>query len=284
MLAIALAVGSSFAWGISGFLGGVKSRSVPLLQVLLVSQGAALLLLGAVVLASGEGPPSGRFLLYAAVAGVAETVAIAALYRGLAVGVMSVVAPVAATAPVVPVAVGMVLGETPGPIQGAGVALAILGIVLTSGQRGEGAEAKVGPSVVFGLLAALGFGGFYVAMDAASEGGQIPWTLLMARITSVAVFAAAVAATRPRIGVRSADVPVIALIGVLIIAGDAMYAVASTRGLLTVVAVLGELYTLVTLALARIYLDERLEQRRQQLGIATSLLGVLAVAAASTPR
>jgi uncharacterized membrane protein len=284
MLAIALAIGSSFAWGISGFLGGVKSRSVPLLQVLLVSQGTALVLLAGAVVVVGEGPPGGRFLLYAAVAGLAETVAIAALYRGLAVGVMSIVAPVAATAPVVPVAVGMVLGETPGPIQGAGVALAILGILLTSGQRGSGARAKVGASVAFGLLSALGFGGFYVAMDAASEGGQIPWTLMMARITSVSVFVAVILFTRPRVGVRGADVPVIALIGLLIIAGDAMYAVASTQGLLTVVAVLGELYTLVTLGLAWIYLNERLEQRQQQVGIAASLLGVLAVAAASTPR
>jgi drug/metabolite transporter (DMT)-like permease len=284
MLAITLAIGSSFAWGISGFLGGVKSRSVPLLSVLLVSQGAALILLSAIVIALGEGPPSGRFLLYAAIAGLSETVGIAALYRGLASGVMSIVAPVAATAPVIPVAVGMVLGETPGPIQGVGVGLAILGIVLTSGQRGSGDGAKVGASVMFGLLAALGFGGFYVAMDAASEGGQIPWTLLMARITSVAVFAAAIVVARSRVAVKVADVPAIALIGMLIIAGDAMYAVASTQGLLTVVAVLGELYTLVTLALARIYLNERLEQRQQQLGIATSLLGVLAVAVASTPQ
>jgi drug/metabolite transporter (DMT)-like permease len=284
VLAIGLAIASSLVYGVSDFLGGLKSRSLPLLSVLLVSQGAALVVLALIAGVLTESPPDGRYLAYAALAGLAEAVGIAALYRGLAVGVMSIVAPVAATAPVIPVAVGMVLGETPGPIQGAGVGLAILGIVLTSGQRDSENGAKVGASVVFGLLAALGFGGFYVAMDAASEGGQIPWTLLMARITSVAVFAAAIVVTRSRVAVKGADVPVIALIGMLIIAGDAMYAVASTQGLLTVVAVLGELYTLVTLALARIYLNERLEQRQQQLGIATSLLGVLAVAAASTPQ
>jgi uncharacterized membrane protein len=50
-----------------------------------------------IVLGSGEGPPSDSYLHYAVLAGVSETVGVAALYRGLAVGVMGIVAPVAAT-------------------------------------------------------------------------------------------------------------------------------------------------------------------------------------------
>src|SRR5918994_5042671 len=100
MLANALALGSSLAWGVSDFLGGLGSRTVPLLGVLLISQGTALILLSGAVASLGEGPPGGSFLLYAALAGLAETVGVAALYRGLAIGAMSIVAPVAATAPV----------------------------------------------------------------------------------------------------------------------------------------------------------------------------------------
>jgi uncharacterized membrane protein len=119
MLAIALALGSSLAWGVSDFLGGLKSRTFPLFLVLLISQGAALIALAVIVAALGEPPPGGDFLLFAAFAGISETIGVAALYRGLAVGVMSIVAPVAATAPVVPLVVGLALGELPGTVQGA---------------------------------------------------------------------------------------------------------------------------------------------------------------------
>ena len=117
MLTLTLALEASFAYGISDFLGGLTSRSVAFLPVLLVSQGTALILLSIIVISRGEGPPDGAFLLYAAIAGLSETVGVAALYRGLAVGVMSIVAPMAAAAPVVPVVVGIVLGEFPTPIQ-----------------------------------------------------------------------------------------------------------------------------------------------------------------------
>jgi drug/metabolite transporter (DMT)-like permease len=279
MLAVALALGSSLAWGVSDFLGGVKSRTFPLFLVLLISQGAALIVLAVIVAALGEPPPGGDFLLFAALAGIAETIGVAALYRGLAVGVMSIVAPVAATAPVVPLVVGVALGEQPGTVQGAGIALAVVGIVITACRSDPGGEREqaVGASVLFGALCALGFGSFYVAMDAASE-GEIQWALLLARATSVAAFLVVIAATRPRPVPRSRDVPVIALIGILIIAADAMYATASTKGVLGVVAALSTLYPIVTIALARIYLSEEVE-RRQQLGIALALGGVVAISA-----
>jgi hypothetical protein len=64
VLAIALALGSSLVYGVSDFLGGLKSKSLPLLWVLLISQGSALVVLTLVVLGSGDGPPSGSYLAY----------------------------------------------------------------------------------------------------------------------------------------------------------------------------------------------------------------------------
>jgi drug/metabolite transporter (DMT)-like permease len=232
-----------------------------------------------VIASLGEGPPGGTFLLYAALAGLAETVGVAALYRGLATGVMSIVAPVAATAPVVPVVVGIVLGELPSSIQGAGIALAAVGIMVTAWQpdSGELSRPAATASVVFGLLTALGFGSFYVAMDAASE-GEIPWALMIARLTAVSVFVAAILATRSSVSIGRADVPVIVAIGILVIAGDSMYATASTHGLLSVVAVLSTLYPVVTIALARAFLKERVE-RQQRVGIGMCIGGVIAISA-----
>lgn len=102
MTAIALAIGSSLVYGVSDFLGDLKSRSLPLLAVLLISQASALFLLNALVIVRANGPPGGEFIVYGVLPGLAEAVGTAALYRGLAVGTMSIVAPVAATAPVVP--------------------------------------------------------------------------------------------------------------------------------------------------------------------------------------
>ena len=279
MPTVALALASSLVYGLSDFLGGLKSRSTPLLGVLLVSQGAALAMLALFVLARGEGLPAGEFLVYAAAAGVAEAIGVAALYRGLAVGVMSVVAPVASTAPVVPIIAGIALGELPGALQWAGIALAVTGIVIAgSASPGEGSTPKaVRSGLVFGLLSAVGFGAFYVALDAASE-GDIPWALVFARLIAVALFVTAFAATRLTASVRAADLPVLAAIGVLIIVADTLYAASSTKGVLGVVAVLSTLYPVVTIALARLFLGEKLE-RVQQIGIATVLCGVIAISA-----
>jgi drug/metabolite transporter (DMT)-like permease len=211
---------------------------------------------------------------------------------------MSIVAPVAATAPVVPVVVAIFLGELPAPIQGAGIVAALAGIAIISwgkrpeeqppvrcppgkvsgsGRGGLRVSPEVGTSVLFGLLTALGFGGFLVGMDAASE-GSVPWSLLIARLTSVAAFTAAYLLTRPPLAVRPAEVPVLVLIGFLIIGADSL-AVASTEGLLSVVVVLSSLYPAVTIALARVYLHERL-LRLQQAGVAAALCGAVAIAAA----
>ncbi len=144
---------------------------------------------------------------------------------------------------------------------------------------GDAAAAGLASSIFFGLLAALGFGSFFVATDAASE-GDIPWALLVARLTAVTVFVAAMLLKRAPLAVRGAELPIIALIGVLIVGADSMYAIASTQGLLGVVAVLSSLYPVVTIGLARVYLSERIERLRQ-IGIAMCLSGVVAISGAS---
>jgi drug/metabolite transporter (DMT)-like permease len=274
LLAVGLALASNLAYGVSDFLGGLKSRSLPLLSVLLVSQASAFVIVAAAVAISGEGPPT-EHLHYGAIAGIAEALGVAALYRGLAAGTMSVVAPIGATAPVVAVGVGLAIGEVPSGLQLAGITLAIAGIVMISADFAGVRDGPMGPSVVYGLLTALGFGGFFVAMDAASE-GSVPWALLMARTTAVIVFGLAFLARRRPLGVDRRELPVLAGIGALVVSADTLFAVATTEGLISVVAVLSSLYPVVTIALARFYLGERL-QRPQQAGVVLSLCGAAAV-------
>jgi drug/metabolite transporter (DMT)-like permease len=279
LLSIVLALGSAFCWGLSDYLGGLKSRSLALLSVLLVSQVTGILVLVMIVIVLGGPAPDSRQLLLAALAGLGEIIGVAALYRGLAVGSMSIVASVASIAPIVPLVVGFVLGEMPAPLQLAGLAAIIAGLVLTS-QKGRAAPAeggKIGISVLHGALSALGFGIFFVLIDSASE-SSIPWALFMARLTAVAALAVAALSTRSRVVLRSADLPVTSLIGLLILSADFMYATATTIGLMGVVAVLAALHTVVTIFLARLFLEERIGVL-QRYGIATCFLGVLAIAA-----
>ncbi|OLT00786.1 hypothetical protein BJF90_34040 [Pseudonocardia sp. CNS-004] len=276
-IAVVLALASSVGWGISDFLGGLRSRTSGLLPVLVVSQVTALVLLAGFVGVLGSTPPDPPHLLAAAAAGVSEAVGVAALYRGLAVGRASVVAPVAAAAPVVPFAAGIALGQVPGPLQAGGLVLVVAGIVLAAHQR-RSAGGGTGVAVLHGAVSAAGFGAFFVFMDAASEAG-LPWALLVSRLTAVVAIAAVVLVLRAPVAVPRRTVPVLALIGVLIVGADAAYAAATTVGHLGVVAVLAAFHPVVTIGLAATLLRERVDVV-QRIGVAAAVLGVVAVTAA----
>src|SRR5438309_273506 len=114
MLGIGLALAASVAWGSADFLGGLITRRLPGLVVLVISQAAGLVVLAAIVVLRQVPAPHATFILPAALAGLCVAVGLTALYRALAVGVMSLVAPIAATSAVIPVAAGIALGERPG--------------------------------------------------------------------------------------------------------------------------------------------------------------------------
>src|SRR5512135_963337 len=111
MLAVALGLSSSLCWGLADFLGGLQARRLTTLFVVAVSQAVGLLAVaGAVALAAGS-PPRLVQLGPAALAGVAGALGLGAFYRGLAIGTMSIVAPIASTGVVLPVVVGVMRGE-----------------------------------------------------------------------------------------------------------------------------------------------------------------------------
>lgn len=275
-VAVVLALVSAVGWGVSDFLGGLRSRVLGLLPVLLVSQAVALVLVAGLVGALGAAPPERPHLLAAAAAGVSEAIAVGALYRGLAAGRASVVAPMAAAAPVVPFAVGVALGQLPGPVQVAGLAMVVVGIVLTAHRR-RASGGGVASGVAHGALSAAGFGAFFVFMDAAGDGG-VPWALLVSRSTAVILIVGVAVIARARVGATRRDVPVLALIGALIVVADAGYAAAATLGHLGVVAVLGAFHPVVTIALAAAVLRERVDVV-QRVGVAAAVLGIVAVTA-----
>ena len=232
MLGPLLALTASLSWGLGDFLAGQRTRRLPVVTVLVVSQAAGLATIALVVAVRGVGAPDARHLVYGALAGLFGAIGLAALYRGLAVGPMSIVAPISATAAIVPVASGLVAGERPSPAQAAGIVLALAGVVLAS--RTQGADGRHGSraeGVGLALVAALAFGLLLVALGEASEGDPY-WGTLAMRGTSFSLLVLAALALRPSFALRERDLPVLLLIGVLDTAGNALFAVATTKSLL----------------------------------------------------
>lgn len=254
--------------------------------MLLVSQGAALALLLPFALAiAGEGP-SAAAIAWAALAGTAGIVALAAFYRGLAIGTMSVVAPISATAAAVPVLVGVAEGERPGTLQVAGMVIALAGVILASRESEPAEDAEPGAahrppsraSIGLALVAAAGFGTFFVGIDKASATAAVPWVIVVQRCSSITLLLLATAVARPRLPREPATIGTLAVIGVLDLGANGLYALATREGLLSVVAVVGSLYPAITVVLARFVLAERVS-RLQEAGVGMTLAGVVAISA-----
>jgi drug/metabolite transporter (DMT)-like permease len=275
--ALLLAFASSIAWGAGDFLGGLKSRQHPVLVVLLVAQFTGLVLIAGYVAIRADGPPGGELALWAPLSGIAGAVGLAAFYRALAIGNMGVVAPISATAAVVPLVVGVAGGDRPGGLQYAGIALALVGVVLASREEvGRGLAGGTTRGAGLALLSALGFGLFFVCMDRASD-EDVAWAILVNRSTSVTVLLVAFAALRPQVGLGRADLGVLAAVGMLDIAANVMFAIASTKDLVSLVSVLATLYPITTVGLAAVVLGER-PHRTAQVGVVLALCGVALIA------
>ena len=271
MVPVVLALGASLAWGASDFLAGFKARRLAVLWVLLVSQVTGLVLVGVAAIASGAPLPGAQAALLAAGAGIAELVGFAALYRALAVGRMSVVAPISAMAALLPIMVGLAAGDAPNGPQALGMTLALAGACLASFEYGgdhRGAATGVG----LALVAALGFGAFFVGTDLAADDGAL-WTVAVNRAAAVAVLAGIVVALRRPAPISRDQIPPLVAVGALDIAANVMFAVALTVGMAAAVSVLGSLYPVATVVLARAVLHEELSGS-QRGGVAAALAGI----------
>jgi drug/metabolite transporter (DMT)-like permease len=279
MGAIASGIGAAACWGFADFLGGLRARRLTLATVLLVSQLTGLAAIAVVVLAAGLAPPGLGDLWPALAAGVCQLAGISALYRALAVGTMSVISPISASgAAALPVVFGVATGERPASLQVAGMAAAFIGVLLAT--RAPAAPGAGGARAVLALatVAALGFGGFFIGMDAAIDHAEPLWALLAARASAGAVLVVALLALRPAIHAARADLPSLALIGLLDVGANALFSLGVDTGLVSIVSVLASLYPVATVILARALLKERMVPV-QDAGVAVALAGVAMIAA-----
>lgn len=293
-MAILLGLGVAGAYGAGDFLGGLGTKRNPVLVVVAFSQVVGLLLLLLAVATVGRGEPAPGDLGLGAAGGLAGLVGLVLLYRGLATGSMSVVAPTTAvTSASVPVLWGVGTGERPSALALVGVAVALCAVALVAAEPGrepgrEPGSGPVGPGedgqagtaarrgVALALAAGAAFGVNFVALSETGEASGL-WPTAAGRAASLlAVWTAlTLTGTRPALAARTG--PVVAGAGALDAAANAMFVLGVREGLVSLVAVLSSLYPAVTVLLARFVLGERLA-RRQLVGLGLALAGVALLA------
>jgi drug/metabolite transporter (DMT)-like permease len=275
-VAALLALAGALGWGAGDFLGGIAARRLPVLTVLLISQAVGLAGVTLWVLASGDPFPGAAELLPAAVAGIMAMGGLAALYRGFAIGAMGIVAPISAASPIVPLAVDTANGHVPTPIQWVGVTLVVSGIVVLSREPSVPGQPRVAAGVGLALLAALGFGAFFLGIDAGAD-ESTAWAVAAARGASVPIVLVAALATGATLRPERRLLPLLLGVGVFDTSANVLVAAATTAGAVGIVAVLGSLYPITTIALAWLVLGERLGTSKR-VGAGTALAGAALVA------
>ena len=334
MLGIALALGASLCWGSGDFLGGFSTRRASLWAVIIGSQAVGLAGAALVTLGTGHGWPGLHVVWPVMLGGLASVVAISAFYKALAIGTMSIVAPISATNALIPFVAGIVMGERPTVLQLGGVALAAVGVILVAieparsgdtigaaalpgepavepagartlfrddpvaapeaGRAGTGEALAATPpaadghaprpsrlaqrrAIVLALTAAVCMGLVLLGYDATARYDPL-WAMLAGRMSSAAIFAVVFLALRPRVKVARSALPFIVVVGLLDTGANGLFAIATTQGYLSLVAVLGSLYPVVTVMLAFGVLRERIAPH-QLAGAAATLAGIALIAA-----
>ena len=279
MLAVALALVSSVAYGFTDFLGGMASRRAHVLVVGMIAQPAGLVLLLPVAAAVG-GVVSAPALWWGALSGLGGSVAYFLLFRSLAIGPMSIASPLSAlTSAIVPVLAGLTFGEKLNTLSWVGIGLGLGAVLLVSRQHEDTPHPVTGKVVAMSLTSGAFIAVFFIALERSPDASGL-WPLVMAR--AVAALALTLAAVSAKVATRpSRDVVLLALgAAFLDVVATAAFLVATREGLLAIVAVITALYPAATLLMARVVLGERL-QAVQRLGLAVAAGSVVLLALAS---
>ena len=274
---IFLALASSVVWGVADFSGGSLTRRLPTFGVTVVSQSAGFVALCVAVGVRGD--LGVRSFGLGLLAGVGGGSGLAAFYRALSLGTMSIVSPLVACGAVVPFAISLATGERPSGLAIAGAVVALAGAVMASLEEHRSESRERSQAVALAVVAALALGLFVYFLGLGSRQGDALSTLFGARVGSLAFLVVAAAVSRSTLRIPRASLLAVAAVGVADVSANALFALASSHGLLAIVSVLGSLYPIVTVLLAYVVLHERLT-RLQRTGVLAALVGVALVSAA----
>jgi drug/metabolite transporter (DMT)-like permease len=273
VLAVLFALSAAAAWGSGDFANGLASRRIGAFRAVLVSYMVGLLALAIVALARGERLPPPADLLWGAAAGLTAVVGLGFLMRGFSEGHMGIVAPVSAVLGTsIPVIVAALTEGMPGALQLAGFVVALAGLWLLSRPEPLGGRPA---GLGLALLAGVGFGGCFVALDRIGA-GAVFWPLVAGRLAALAVMVPLALTRRRPVLPQGAPLGLLLLAGVLDAGGNLFFLLATQTGRLDVAAVLSSLYPAVTALLAWLIAGEHMT-RWQVIGAAAAIVAIVLI-------
>jgi drug/metabolite transporter (DMT)-like permease len=255
-VAVLLALASALSFGVSDVTGGLASKRASAVTVTLGAQVAGLVVLLPVLLVL-PGVLSTRALAIGALAGLGGTLGLVVYLRGMAVGPMGVVSPLAAlVGAAVPVGWGVVINaEQVTWFDRAGIAAGLVAVVLVAIRPGQLRSAKA-RGTSFALLSGVAFGGFFVALDATPADSGL-WPLLGARVGGLLALLVVLRLAPRRLPDR-ATAPLVLASGLTDMGANVLFLLATRTGALSLTALLASMYPVAVVVLARRYTDERL--------------------------
>lgn len=262
MITALLGTGAALFFGTADFLGGRAASRISAFRATALSAIAGLAILTAALPLFG-GVLSGGAVLWGVVGGIVAACTVLLLYASLAIGPMSVLAPLTAViAAVVPALYGVAIGERLAPLGYLGLGVAVVAVVLVGFVPHREALRPRPLGLVLAAGAGLSMGAGVIVLDRTPvDSGILP--LVFSRVVSIAIMLTCIAVTAARrqdqtgrgwrgglrfglaAGLFAATADVFMLTGVRV--GD-----------VSVIGVLVALCSAVTVALAAIILRERL--------------------------
>jgi drug/metabolite transporter (DMT)-like permease len=274
-MALLLAGFAALSYGIADFCGGFAAGRSRLLPVLFLSQALGLLVALAALAVLGHGLPSPMDLMWGFLAGLTGSIGLFMLYGGIAKSIVAIVSPASAVVgAILPVLFGLLLGERPSTAAVVGSALCLPAILLLTweGAGGPHGGKTIKTALVYGVLAGLGFGFFFISLSRVRPDAGL-WPLVAARVASISAFAIALLVRREPFKVgRDGRAPAL-IAGAADMGANILFLLASQSGLLSLVAIVTSLYPAPTVILARIFLHQRIPPARLA-GLALALTGV----------
>jgi drug/metabolite transporter (DMT)-like permease len=280
MLAPLLALLSSFVWGTSSYLAGVETRTRSVWHVAALSQILAAAASAFGLLAARRAPPGGVDLLLLVLAGAATAAGLAMYYQALAIGTMSVVAPIISAEVLFPVSAGILLGERPGVAAYIGMVVTVGGVVLIARTpreekrtRSAAEHRNARKAVILAVLTAFAWG--FMLLIYGTTGKHSPmWAVFDTRVTSAVVLGGYVLLTGRGLSLKGQNVLALAAIGILLALANFLFIIATSLGYLSVTSILGSLSPVFVTLYAQVLLHERLCPR-QWAGFVAVFTGVV---------
>lgn len=277
--AVSFGLASALAWGAGDYGGGLLSRRASGLGIVLVSQLVGMAIAAAIAVAKPEPWPGPSDVGWSIVSGIAGVVGISCLYRGLAVGRMGTVAPVTAVlAAALPVLAGVLQEGLPSPVVLTGIGLAIVAVVLVSRVSAEEGSSREGLGLA--LAAGTALGTFNITIAHLTE-GLVFGPLTIVRGVEALFVVVIIAVTRTSWRLSDRILPLVLIVGVLDMSGNAFFILARQAGQLATAAALSSLYPVMTVILAATFLRERITVVHA-LGIAAAAVAIVLITTGST--